>query len=328
MCPSSGKPIVASAGTVEHDGYEVGFCCPGCMGTFERWDDAKKTLFVQASLAAPARGEASQPEGEAEGEGGAGGAGGRDEPQGRPYTLDVCAVSGEKLGSMGAPVVKAYDGREIKFCCDGCVDEFEENIPASLAKVDEMMVAQQLMHYPLDRCAVRGGKLGSMGEPVNMIHDNRLVRFCCAGCISAFKADPEKYFAQMDAKIIAAQAAGYPLTECPVGGHGPEEEGGWYDVVYMNRLVRLCCEGCEWKLHAEPAKYMAKLDAAYADAQRADYPMATCPVGGEALDDSAVEIVAGTQLVRLCCEGCVEEFAGSPEKHLKRIAEAKVNGGN
>src|SRR5690606_23681061 len=91
VCPSSGKPIVASAGTVEHDGYEVGFCCPGCMGTFERWDDAKKTLFVQASLAAPARGEASQPEGEAEGEGGAGGAGGRDEPQGRPYTLDVCA---------------------------------------------------------------------------------------------------------------------------------------------------------------------------------------------------------------------------------------------
>src|SRR5690606_18443543 len=151
---------------------------------------------------------------------------------------------------------------------------------------------------------------GSMGEPVNMIYDNRLVRFCCAGCISAFKADPEKHFAEMDQKIIAAQAADYPLTECPVGGHGPDG-GAWHDIVYMNRLVRLCCEGCEWKLHAEPAKYMANLDKAYADAQRASYPLSTCPVGGEKLDDDAVEIVAGTQLVRLCCEGCVEDFAAS-----------------
>src|SRR5690606_17275643 len=200
VCPSSGKPIVASAGTVEHDGYEVGFCCPGCMGTFQGWDDAQKSQFVQTSLAGGAEG-AAQPEGDADAEGAGA------PPQGRPYTLDTCAVSGEKLGSMGDPVVKAYDGREIKFCCDGCVDEFEADVPAGLAKVDEAMIAQQLMHYPLDRCAVRGGKLGSMGEPVNMIHDNRLVRFCCAGCISAFKADPEKYFAEMDKKIIASQAA-------------------------------------------------------------------------------------------------------------------------
>ena len=31
-----------------------------------------------------------------------------------PYLLDVCVVSGEKLGSMGEPIVKVYDGREIR----------------------------------------------------------------------------------------------------------------------------------------------------------------------------------------------------------------------
>ena len=82
---------------------------------------------------------ADEPEGDADGvtEGE-----GTPSPQGRPYTLDVCAVSGETLGSMGDPVVKAYDGREIKFCCEGCLDEFEANVPAGLAKVDEAMIAQ------------------------------------------------------------------------------------------------------------------------------------------------------------------------------------------
>lgn len=322
MCPIGKEPIVASAGTTTYGGHTLGFCCPGCAGEFHAWDAAKKDEFVRIALAGdaapqPADGEPAEP---------------ATEPaaaaQLRPYTLDTCAVSGEKLGSMGDPVVNQYDGREIRFCCEGCVDEFEADVPASLAKVDEAMVKQQLAHYPLDTCAVRGGKLGSMGEPVNMIHDNRLARFCCAGCISAFNADPEKYFAQMDEKIIAAQAPGYPMTECPVGGHGPEEEGGWYDVVYMNRLVRLCCEGCEWKLHANPAGYLAKLDRAYADAQRDSYPLSTCPVGGEKLDDGAAEIVAGTQLVRLCCEGCIEDFEASPEKYLTKIEEAKAaNGG-
>jgi YHS domain-containing protein len=47
--------------------------------------------------------------------------------------------------------------------------------------------------YPLDVCVVSGQKLGSMGEPVVITHEGQEVRFCCAGCIDAFKADPQKY---------------------------------------------------------------------------------------------------------------------------------------
>ena len=38
----------------------------------------------------------------------------KDAPKGDLYTLDTCAVSGGKLGGMGDPVIKEYDGREIR----------------------------------------------------------------------------------------------------------------------------------------------------------------------------------------------------------------------
>jgi YHS domain-containing protein len=42
-----------------------------------------------------------------------------------PYPLDTCLVTGTKLGSMGDPITKVYGGREIRFCCEPCVAEFE-----------------------------------------------------------------------------------------------------------------------------------------------------------------------------------------------------------
>ncbi|WP_411827621.1 hypothetical protein [Luteolibacter sp. AS25] len=53
-----------------------------------------------------------------------------------PYPLEVCSVSGEKLGSMGEPVVKNYEGQEVKFCCKSCVPEFEENSAQYLEKIE------------------------------------------------------------------------------------------------------------------------------------------------------------------------------------------------
>ncbi len=45
----------------------------------------------------------------------------------KPYPLTTCLTDGEKLGSMGAPHVFAYEGREIKLCCSGCEDDFKKN---------------------------------------------------------------------------------------------------------------------------------------------------------------------------------------------------------
>lgn len=45
----------------------------------------------------------------------------------KPYPRDTCLVTGNKLGSMGPPVTKVYDGQEVKFCCQPCVAQFEKN---------------------------------------------------------------------------------------------------------------------------------------------------------------------------------------------------------
>lgn len=45
----------------------------------------------------------------------------------KPYPLDVCIVSGEDLDSMGGAITKTYKGQEVKFCCKGCVKDFDAN---------------------------------------------------------------------------------------------------------------------------------------------------------------------------------------------------------
>ena len=54
----------------------------------------------------------------------------------KPYPLKTCMISGEKLGDMGEAYVYEYQGREIKFCCQGCVKDFKKE-PAKYIKIME-----------------------------------------------------------------------------------------------------------------------------------------------------------------------------------------------
>jgi YHS domain-containing protein len=55
----------------------------------------------------------------------------------KPYTLKTCIVSGDKLGEMGDPYVYEYKGREIKFCCKGCVKDFNKEPDKYIKKIEE-----------------------------------------------------------------------------------------------------------------------------------------------------------------------------------------------
>ena len=55
----------------------------------------------------------------------------------KPYTLKTCIISGDKLGEMGEPFVYAYKGREIKFCCKGCLKDFNKDPKKYLKMIDE-----------------------------------------------------------------------------------------------------------------------------------------------------------------------------------------------
>ena len=52
----------------------------------------------------------------------------------KPYPLKTCLVSDEKFGGdMGDPYVFTYQGREVKLCCKGCLDDFNKE-PAKYVK--------------------------------------------------------------------------------------------------------------------------------------------------------------------------------------------------
>ena len=67
-------------------------------------------------------------------------------PNPNAYPLKTCVVSGDKLGGdMGAPYIFIYKdpnikddpGREVRLCCDGCLDDFKKDPAKYLKKIDD-----------------------------------------------------------------------------------------------------------------------------------------------------------------------------------------------
>jgi len=184
---------------------------------------------------------------------------------GDPYPLETCPVSGEKLGTMGDPVVKVYDGREVRFCCEKCVPKFEAKQAEYLAKIDEQILDQQEAFCTTTTCIVSGESLEEDGEDISVsaVCNNRLVRFCCKDCKADFEKDPQAYLEKLDKATADSQRETYPLDTCVVSGEKLGEMGDPYEVVIANRLIRLCCEDCVEKLEAEPVRYLNILDEAW-----------------------------------------------------------------
>jgi hypothetical protein len=262
MCPIGKEPIVPSAGSVEYKGKTIGLCCPGCGKQFLAWDDARKDEFVAMAVAHREPGmdhaEHAQPAGDAAAPDAAA-------TWSDPYPLDICPVSGQKLGSMGDPIVKKYDGREVRFCCGGCIDTFEADLAASWKKVDEAIIKDQLRYYPMQTCVVSGEPLVEGGEDIatNLVYGNRLVRLCCKMCEREFKADPKKFISKLDKATADAQRKDYPTGTCVVAGGQLGSMGEPTEMVVAGRLMRYCCASCEPKVKADPAEYLALIDKAW-----------------------------------------------------------------
>ncbi len=199
-----------------------------------------------------------------------------DEIESEPYPLATCPVSADhKLSDVEEPIIKMYDGREVRFDSPECVEKFEADKKTYFKNIDKAIIQQQLAFYPLTTCVESGESLTEDGEDIaiNYVYKNRLVRFCCRDCVRDFKKDPKTALAKLDAAIIAQQMKNYPLKTCLVSG---EELGGDmgepYNFVMQNHLVRFCCKMCKPKLKANPNKYMPALDKAW---KEQGMPMAT-----------------------------------------------------
>ena len=92
-------------------------------------------------------------------------------------------------------------GQNSQPSCPGCGG-------AALAPIATADAAA-IVAYPLTTCVVSGDKLGGdMGAPFDYIYKedgkpDRLVRFCCKGCLKDFKKDPAKYLKMIDDAAVA-----------------------------------------------------------------------------------------------------------------------------
>jgi hypothetical protein len=139
-------------------------------------------------------------------------------------------------------------------------------------------------------------------------------------------AKPQEAAAQMDDEEVAAeQLPSYPLKTCVLSGEDLGDEPA--SVVVNGRLVRLCCEMCAKKVsknESVASAAIAKIDAAVIAEQMDTYPLKTCLVSGEPLEDGAIDVVHGTRLVRLCCKGCKKGFAKNPSVVMAKIDDALI----
>ena len=180
------------------------------------------------------------------------------------YPLSKCIVSSETLGDHGDVVTREVNGREIRLCCKSCVKDLERDQAKYLEALDAAIVAAQLPDYPMENCVVSGEPLGGeMGDPINHLVGNRLVRLCCNMCKKDLAADPTTFISKLDEAVAAAQVESYPASTCPISGQPLGSMGDPYKYVFAGKLVQFCCGGCVGRFKENPIGALATI---YGDA--------------------------------------------------------------
>ena len=210
----------------------------------------------------------------------------------------------------------------------GAVSSLQAAEPSSAqddAQKDAAVIAAQAPSYPLDTCLVSGEK---MDKPVDVVANGQLLRTCCNTCAKKVKANPTDFIAKVKKAVVADQKDSYPLKTCAVMGEELAEED-IIEHVHGTRLVRLCCKGCIRGFQKDPAKTMAKIDAALIEQQKKTYPMDTCVVSKQKLGSMGdpIDVLYGTQLVRLCCKGCTKAYQKDPAGTVAKIRAAAKKAG-
>jgi hypothetical protein len=63
----------------------------------------------------------------------------------KPYPLDKCIVTDEKLGADPdmKPYVFTHEGREIKLCCKSCLKDFNKDTAKYIKKIEKAEKAKK-----------------------------------------------------------------------------------------------------------------------------------------------------------------------------------------
>ena len=226
ICPVSGGALGSMGDPVKVKvGEQVAFlCCKGCQGkelNAEHW----KT--IQTNIAA---------------------------------AQGTCPIMGKPVdASMKSTVV---NGQQVFVCCPPCIAKIQADADGSLKKVNASYVSfvakerqaksDQLHATAQGICPVSGQKLGSMGAPIKVKVGEKEVAFlCCKGCVG--KALNAEHWKTIQTNLATAQKT------CPVMGKAVD--ASMKSTVVNGRKIFVCCPPCIKKIDADPAAYVAKVDA-------------------------------------------------------------------
>jgi len=184
------------------------------------------------------------------------------EPSKRLSYRDTLTVDplGAPLAEVDKPIALEHQQRQLLFASEDNLAAFKTAPDKYQPKLKKRIIEQQRKTYPLTTCIVSGEDLDSMGEPIELVHGNRLVRLCCNMCRADFADDPEKYLAKINEAVIQQQAPTYPTHMCIITNQELDIMGGPFEEVVGTRLIRTCCVMCNNMLHANPARYLVMLD--------------------------------------------------------------------
>jgi Cu(I)/Ag(I) efflux system membrane fusion protein len=112
-----------------------------------------------------------------------------------------------------------------------------------------------------------------------------------------------------------------PVTNAKLGSMGPP-----VPIEVRGQKLWICCDGCESKLKANPAKYLARLAPAVSDPAKTPTVEAQqiCPVTGAKLGSMGDPILVEVEgrKVWTCCNACPPKLKADPARYLARLAPA------
>ena len=101
----------------------------------------------------------------------------------------ICPACGCSLVRLGierseAPACE-HDGRQLLFCCEGCVDLFQEHPERFLEEISDWIVGPTCLDEK------------PKALTVSITHGGREILFCrCPHCIDKFRRRPDELFAR------------------------------------------------------------------------------------------------------------------------------------
>jgi YHS domain-containing protein len=158
-------------------------------------------------------------------------------PAGAKPVNTVCPVSGKPVVVEN---VLLYDAKVVGFCCDKCPKAFQKE-PAKFAAKITPDVKADIAAATANQAKKAEDKKATEAKPTEK---------------KAGDKKPEEKKA--DDKKPATPTAAAVNTKCPVSGEAVDAA---ITAAFETKTVAFCCENCQGKFKADPAKYADKIVA-------------------------------------------------------------------